>query len=167
MASDLTKIKDDLYYDERSAGGIVYKIENDKVLWLLIKVLPSSHYPEKRERKPVHKFPKGHLKINEFLKTAALREAEEEGKVKAEIVMKLGSNNYVFFDKLKKRKIIKKVTFFLMEYKGQSDSKYSDAELIIGRDWMEFEEATETLAYDSEKILLKKAKQMLERLMKK
>ena len=167
MPNELTKIKDDLYYDERSAGGIVFKIESGKVWWLLIKVLPSSRYPGKKERKIVYKFPKGHLKENEFLKNAALREAEEEGKVVAEIVTKLGSNNYVFFDKLKKRKIIKKVTFFLMEYRGQSDSKYTDAELIVGREWLEFETATRTLAYDSEKVLLKKAKTTLERIKRK
>ena len=65
------------------------------------------------------------------------------------------------------RKIIKKVTFFLMEYRGQSDSKYTDAELIVGREWLEFETATRTLAYDSEKVLLKKAKTTLERIKRK
>ena len=167
MEGALTKINDELYYDERSAGGIVYRIENGKVLWLLIKVIPNSKYKSKGERRPVLKFPKGHLKPNEFLKEAALREAEEEGKVKAQIKTKLGSNNYVFFDKEKKRKIIKKVTFFLMEYTGQSDSKYADAEVIIGREWMSYEEATHRLAYDSERILLKKAKQRLEEILRK
>ncbi len=166
MSAELTKIKDDLYYDERSAGGIVYKIENGKVLWLLIKVLPHSQSHGKGKRS-VFKFPKGHLKANEFLKAAALREAEEEGKIKAEIVCKLGSNNYVFFDKVKKRKIIKKVTFFLMKYCGQSDIKYADAEMIIDRQWLDFDQATHALAYDSERILLQKARTGLDHLLKR
>ncbi|MCL4384578.1 NUDIX domain-containing protein [Patescibacteria group bacterium] len=161
MDEKLTKIKEDLYYDERSAGGIVFKRENGQVRWLLIKVMASSRYRNRHGQRMVYKFPKGHLKSGEFLKTAALREAEEEGKVKAEIVAKIGSNNYVFYDKLKKRKIIKKVTFFLMEYRGQSDSRYTDAEMIVGREWLSYEQANLALAYDSEKVLLKKAKMRL------
>src|SRR3989344_3833274 len=101
MEKGITKIKDNLYYDERSAGGLVYKLENGKILWLLIKVLTSGKYrgvSSKIVKKTVYKFPKGHLQKGEFLKAAALREAEEEGKVKAEIVTKIGSNNYVFYD---------------------------------------------------------------------
>ena len=167
MEENLTKIKDNLYYDERSAGGIVYKIENGRVWWLLIKVMPSSLYRNKKRSNPVYKFPKGHLKANEFLKAAALREAEEEGKIKAEIVTKIGSNNYVFYDKLKKRKIIKKVTFFLIEYRSQSDSRYADQEIIVGREWMEYEAANHALAYDSERVLLQKARQNLNNILKR
>lgn len=165
----MQKIKDNLYYDERSAGGLVYKLENGKIYWLLIKVLTSGKYrgaSSKIVKKTVYKFPKGHLQKGEFLKAAALREAEEEGKVKAEIVTKIGSNNYVFYDKIKRQKIIKKVTFFLMKYMGNSDIKYADAEIILERAWMEYNEALKAIAYDSEKILLKKAKQRLDQVLK-
>jgi ADP-ribose pyrophosphatase YjhB (NUDIX family) len=158
-------------YDERSAGGLVYKVENNKVFWLLIKTI-SSFTSEKNKKKreqdgAVYKFPKGHLKKDEFLKEAALREVEEEGQVKAKIVTKLGSNDYVIWDKEQKKKIIKKVTFFLMEYLGHSNLKYYDMEMVLERAWFSFEEASEKLAYDSEKALLKKAKTELEFLMKK
>ena len=165
----ITHISDNLYYDERSAGGLVFKIENGQVWWLVIKVLSSGKFrgnTGKATKKSVFKFPKGHLQRGEFLKAAALREAEEEGKVKAEIVSKIGSNNYVFYDKIKRQKIIKKVTFFLMRYLGQSDIKYADAEIIIDRQWMSYEEASKNLAYDSEKILLKRARQRLDELLK-
>jgi ADP-ribose pyrophosphatase YjhB (NUDIX family) len=157
----MEEIKDNLYYDERSAGGIVYKIEKGKVLWLVVK------YLSRRARKDgkhdvVYKFPKGHLNGSEVLKQAALREVEEEGRVKSKIISKIGSNDYIIWDKLQKRKIIKKVTFFLMEYLEESNLKYYDIEVILDRVWMTYEEATEKLAFDSEKVLLRKAKIELE-----
>jgi len=151
------KIKDNLFYDERSAGGIVYREENNGVKWLLIKALKRFS----KERKAVWKFPKGHLQKDEFLKEAAIREVEEEGRVKAEVVTKLGSNNYIIWDKIGRKKIVKKVTFFLMKFLEESKLKYFDKEMVVDREWFEYEEALEKLDYDSEKILLKKAKQRL------
>ena len=142
----------------------MYKQENGKILWLLIKTVSRT---KKNEQKSVYKFPKGHLQKNEFLKQAALREVEEEGQVKARIVFKIGSNNYIIWDKLGKKKIIKKVTFFLMEYEGQSSLKHYDTEMVLDREWLLYEEACEKLAYDSEKVLLKRARIKLEELIKK
>jgi len=155
------QISPELYYDERSAGGIVYKIENSKPVFLLIKTFAS------KNKRTIYKFPKGHLKDNEVLKQAAQREVEEEGKVKTKIVAKVGSNDYIIWDKLQKRKIIKKVTFFLMEYVEQSNLKYYDTEIVLGREWMTFEEGTRKLAFDSEKVLLQKAKWKLDQILKK
>ena len=164
MGNQITKVKDNLFYDERSAGGLVYKIENGKVLWLLIKTINGT---KKAGQKSIFKFPKGHLQRSEFLKQAALREVEEEGQVKASIVSKIGSNNYIIWDKLGKKKIIKKVTFFLMEYERQSSLKHYDTEMVLDREWLSYEEACEKLAYDSEKVLLKRARMKLEELVKK
>jgi ADP-ribose pyrophosphatase YjhB (NUDIX family) len=170
MKNDTFEIKEGSNYDERSAGGLVYKIENNKILWLLIKTI-SSFTSEKNKKKEqggaVYKFPKGHLKKDEFLKEAALREVEEEGRVKAKIITKLASNDYLIWDKEQKKKIVKKVTFFLMEYLGQSNLKYYDTEMVLERSWFSFEEATKLLAYDSEKALLKKAKIEIDKLFKK
>ena len=163
------KIEDGLY-DERSAGGLVYKIENNKVLWLLIKTISGFKTDvRKKNNQPTtaYKFPKGHLKEKEFLKTAALREVEEEGQIKAKIIDKLGSNNYIIWDQEDRKKIIKKVTFFLMEYTGPSNLKYYDTEVVLEREWYPFEEALKKLAYESEKTLLKKAKTRLDGLLKK
>ncbi len=170
MKNELIEISNDLYYDERSAGGLVYKIENNKVFWLLIKTISnfkSGKNKKKGKDGSVYKFPKGHLHKNEFLKQAALREVEEEGQVKAKIMTKLGSNDYVIWDKEQRKKIIKKVTFFLMEYLEPSNLKHYDTEMVLERDWFSFEEAGEKLAYDSEKKLLKKAKMELDKLFKK
>jgi len=166
MKNEAVKIKEGLFYDERSAGGIVFKEEKGKIYWLLVKTI-SSYKTKKENKGPVYKFPKGHLKPGEFLKQAALREVEEEGRVKANVLTKIGSNNYILWDAENRKKIIKKVTFFLMEYVGQSNLKYYDSEIVLERDWYTFEEASEKLEYDSEKVLLRKAKIRLESLMRK
>ena len=103
MENGAVKIKDNLYYDERSAGGIVFKRENGKILWFIIRTV-SLKSSQKRRKFPIYKFPKGHLKDGEFLKEAALREVEEEGRIKAKIVSKIGSNDYILWIKLKRKK---------------------------------------------------------------
>jgi ADP-ribose pyrophosphatase YjhB (NUDIX family) len=167
MKTEANTIQNGANFDERSAGGLVYKIENGKIFWLLIKTI-SSFKSKKNSNKDgsVYKFPKGHLQKEEFLKQAALREVEEEGRVKAKVVSKLGSNNYVIWNQETKKKIIKKVTFFLMEYVTDSNLKYYDREMVLERNWLSYEDAKDLLAYDSEKVLLRKAKSKLEDLFK-
>jgi len=82
------------------------KIVKTRETFLLIKTFAS------KRRKTIFKFPKGHLNKDEVLKQAAMREVEEEGRIKSRIVAKIGSNDYIIWDKLKKKKIVKKVTFF-------------------------------------------------------
>jgi 8-oxo-dGTP pyrophosphatase MutT (NUDIX family) len=163
-----TKISDGLFYDERSAGGIVYRIEEGTTKWLVIKTATSKRTGAKGgyRNEAIYKLPKGHLKKGEFLKAAAVREVEEEGKIKAKVITKIGSNNYNIVDKATRKKIIKKVTFFLMEYTEDSRLRYFDAEVVLERAWLPFEEATAKLAYDSEKVLLRKAKERLESTLK-
>ena len=166
MANE-TKIDENLYYDERSAGGIVYKIENGRVYWLLVKTYAKKYQKGSMSgRKLVYKFPKGHLMGNEVLKQAAQREVEEEGRVKTRIVSKIGSRDYILWDKTNFKKIIKKVTFFLMEYAGESNLKHFDMEMVLDRAWYTYEEAIEKLGYDFEKVLLSKARKSLEEMMK-
>lgn len=165
MKKNNLKNKDGIYYDERSAGGIVFKEENNNILWLIIKT--TSKKGPKKNRKAVYKFPKGHLNKGEFLKQAALREVEEEGKIKAKIITKLGSNDYILWDEEKRKKIIKKVTFFLMEYLEASNLKYFDSEIIFSREWFPFKEAEKKLEYPSERKLLKIANMKLEKMYKK
>lgn len=158
----------DNYYDERSAGGLVYKRSDGQIRWLLIKVLKTKRggmVKAKRgisNQRFIYKLPKGHLNPGEYLKRAALREVAEEAKVEAKIVKKIGSNDYVFRDAITKEKLVKKVTFFLMEYIGPAKNMYRDGEVIVGRVWLDTKWAIKKLAYESEKILVKKAKLILD-----
>ncbi len=159
---------DNSNYDERSAGGIVYRLIGNQIHWLLIKTLAKKTLSRLGGvgHKTAYKFPKGHLLPNESLKPAALREVEEEGGVNSKIVAKIGSNDYILWDKNSGTKIIKKVTFFLMEYQKDSSLKYSDREIVLKREWLTLEEALKKLSYNSEKILLKKAASKLNSLLK-
>lgn len=160
--------QENLYYDERSAGGIVYKIVDGHIFWFIIKTLSKKNVTRlsRKTRHTIYKFPKGHLDSGEVLKHAAIREVEEEGRIKAEIVDKIGSRDYIIWDEARNKKIIKKVTFFLMEYCGESNLKYYDDETVIGREWFTYEEALKKLAYDFERGLLKKGRFKLEALLK-
>jgi len=158
----------DSYFDERSAGGIVYKIVDGRVFWFVIKTLSKKTVSRhgRKIRHTIYKFPKGHLDSGEVLKHAAIREVEEEGRIKAAIVDKVGSRDYIIWDEATSKKIIKKVTFFLMEYQGESNLKHYDMETVIDREWFTYEEALKKLAYDFERNLLKKAHSKLEALLK-
>ena len=158
----------DLNYDERSAGGIVYKIVDGHIYWFVIKTLSKKKtlYHGKKIRHTIYKFPKGHLDSGEVLKQAAIREVEEECRIKAKIIDKIGSKDYIIWDEVANKKIIKKVTFFLMEYLSESNLKYYDSEAVIGREWHRLEDALKKLAYDFERNLLKKANTHLLSLLK-
>jgi len=162
------EIQENLYYDERSAGGIVYKIVDGQVFWFVIKTLSKKNTTRvgQKSSRTVYKFPKGHLNPGEVLKQAAVREVEEEGRIKANIIDKIGSKDYLIWDQTTSKKIIKKVTFFLMEYQSESNLKYYDMEMVVDRGWFVYEEALKKLAYDFEKSLLIRARLKLESLLK-
>ncbi len=160
--------QDNLYFDERSAGGIVYRLIDNQIYWLVIKTLSKKKINRRghKIRHTIYKFPKGHLNSGEVLKQAAMREVEEEGRIKAKIIDKIGSKDYIIWDEVQNKKIIKKVTFFLMEYEGESNLKYYDTETVIGREWYKLEDSLKKLAYDFERTLLKKANFKLKALLK-
>ena len=70
------------------------------------------------------------------------------------------------WDKETRKKIIKKVTFFLMEYEGESDMRYIDHEVVLDREWLLYAQALDKLAYESERKLLKIAAVRLDALLK-
>jgi len=155
-------------FDERSAGGLVFRVIKGQVFWLVIKILSKKtiHTSGETVHVTVYKFPKGHVQENEVLKQTAMREVEEEGRIKSKVINKIGSNDYILWDKETRKKIIKKVTFFLMEYLGESDMRYTDHEVVLDREWFSFVEALDKLAYESERKLLKIASARLDALLK-
>lgn len=111
---------------EISAGGIVYKKEGEKILWLT-----TQHSQHKGWG-----FPKGLIGDNhaeESKEEAALREVEEEGGIKAKISYREPvqvNYNYRFKEFLVK----KTVYYFLMEYVSgdpkNHDWEVSDAKFL-------------------------------------
>jgi len=105
---------------ETSAGGIVYKIKDDEVHWLIVKHSIYNKWT----------FPKGLIgdKVEqESAKTAAIREVEEEGGVKAKIMHEdpfVVNYTYKFGEFLVK----KTVYYYLMKYTS-GDAKDHDHEV--------------------------------------
>lgn len=134
---------------EFSSGGVVYKRENGKILWLIAK---HSGY---------HKWglPKGLVEKGEELEATAKREVEEETGIKTKVIAKIPEpEKYVYT--LNGVRIFKMVSYFLMEY-VTGDIKNHDFEMEeVG--WFEFDEAKEKLNFHGAKIVLEKARQLLE-----
>lgn len=133
-----------------SAGGIVYKKEGNKILWLI-----TQHSEHKG-----WVFPKGLVgdtKSDESMEMAALREVEEEGGIKARIVDATPVETH--YEYMWEEELIRKTVFyFAMEYLS-GDPADHDWEMMNARFATEAD-VKKTLTYDSdreafEKILTK------------
>jgi 8-oxo-dGTP pyrophosphatase MutT (NUDIX family) len=137
---------------EFSSGGVVFRGNE----WLITRSSASKLYPE-----AVWRLPKGWIdnvtpeipgpmasgKVRadeESLQKAALREVREEGGVKAKIIKKIGSEKY-FFNAPDKGRILKFVTFYLMEYVCDLPESFDDetSEIV----WLPFEDAYKKLSF--------------------
>lgn len=126
---------------ETSAGGIVYKKERNKILWLI-----TQHSKHKGWG-----FPKGLIgdkDKDEPINKAALREVEEEGGIKAKII-KLLPNPTQYMYRFKEFLIKKTVYYFLMEYLS-GDPKNHDWEMSDAK-FVTEEEAKKILSFKSDK----------------
>ncbi len=138
---------------EFSSGGVVFKKEGNKTFWLVTKSVASTLYP-----KAVWRLPKGWIDEGESTEEAALREVGEEGGVEAEIIQKTETVKY-FFVTPDKTKILKFVTFYLMQWKQNLPQGFDGETSEIA--WLSFDQAVKRLAYSGEKQILKKAKELL------
>ncbi len=131
---------------EFSAGGIVFQKEGKEILWLVIKPSGSGKW----------RLPKGGIDRGEDSLTAAKREVKEEAGIEIEVLGKIGNEKYFFVQG--KQKILKTVTFYLMEYLQESESGFGwETEEI---DWLPFAEAKKRLAFKKEVDLLEKAEKL-------
>jgi ADP-ribose pyrophosphatase YjhB (NUDIX family) len=129
-----------------SAGGIVFKKEKEKILWLI-----AQHSQHKG-----WVFPKGLVgdkDSNESMEKAALREVEEEGGVRAKIVhLKPVKTFYQY--RWQDQLIKKTVYYFLMEYES-GDPKNHDWEVAEAK-FVTEDEVKKTLTYPSDKQAFEK-----------
>jgi len=144
---------------EISAGGIIYKQKNNKVMWLI-----TQH--------STHKgwiFPKGLVgdkNPNESKETAALREVKEEGGIKAKIIYPTpievnysyqwkGSPHAKSNSDIEDFLITKKVYYFLMEYLS-GNPKNHDWEVSEAK-FVSYEEVKRKLTFKTDQKAFKKA----------
>lgn len=132
---------------EFSAGGAVFKKEDEETLWLVIK--PSG--------RTTWRLPKGLIDRGETSFDTAQREVKEETGVETEVIGKIGQDKY--FYNMGRERIYKMVTYYLMRYLADSKSPISwETEEI---EWLPFEEALIRLTFRGEKEILQKAKELL------
>lgn len=133
-----------------SAGGIIIKRGNNST-----KVLVTQHSGHHG-----WDFPKGHLESGETSQQAALREVEEETGIQAKILERVGQTQYFYFED--HQKVLKTVTFFLMEYvsKGEATTAFEVSDKV----WLPADEVLEKLTFMDTKELWKKAKEKIGKL---
>jgi 8-oxo-dGTP pyrophosphatase MutT (NUDIX family) len=142
---------------EFSAGGLVYRRRGDECL----VVLAARRHPQSGVL--VWTIPKGHIEPGESSETAAAREVREETGLEAEIEGKLGDVTYWYArrdDGGTPVRIFKRVRFFLMRKRG-GRFEDRDAEMDAVR-WFPLERAEKAAAFESERALVRKAREMLE-----
>ncbi len=129
---------------ELSAGGVV--VRGDEVA----VIVPKKLSPEGRR---VLGLPKGHPDEGETMEEAARREVREETGLETELIDKLGDVESWY--QRKGRRILKKVTFYLFEYRSGSVEDHDD-EIEEAR-WMPLERAARELSFSGEREMVKRA----------
>ena len=136
---------------EFSAGGVVYKKEDNKTVILVAQ--HSQHHG--------WGFPKGLIGDHEKGETkeaTALREVEEETGITAKIVKPLIPTSYWYV--FEGEKIKKTVYYFLMEFVS-GDTKTHDNEME-NVEWILAEEVEKRLTYKADKAVWQEAKKLIE-----
>jgi mutator protein MutT len=137
--------------EQVSAGGVAFRRADAGFDIAIISMNPSGRW----------QLPKGLIDAGETPEQAAVREVREEAGVETELLEALETIDYWFvsdWDEIRRR-IHKQVHFFLLRYTGGDVADHDD-EVLESR-WASTDEAIGMLAFDSEKKVVEKAKQIL------
>jgi 8-oxo-dGTP pyrophosphatase MutT (NUDIX family) len=130
--------------EEVSSGGIVFRRDGERTLYLLI-----------RDSYRNWGFPKGHVEQGEAPDAAALREVgEETGLSELELRAPIETIDWEF--RFRGRRIHKTCHFFLIETPSHRTEPLL-AEGITACRWASFEQAERLIAYDNARAVLRQA----------
>jgi len=134
-----------------SSGGVIYRIHNGSFDVALVLV----------KGKKTWCLPKGLINKDEDEPTAALREVREETGLNGDVLKKIGQVSYWFDLKDEAAKVNKTVHFYLIKFLNGNTEDHDD-EVDEAR-WFPIDEAVRKLSFKSEKGIMEKAKNMIER----
>lgn len=134
--------------EETSAGGVVFRVEDGKIVFLLI-----------RDSYQNWGFPKGHLEQGELPEAAALREVGEETGV-SELTIRGSIDAIDWYFRFRGQLVHKYCHFFLMETTETSTSPQR-AEGITACRWTRFEEAEALISYSNARDVLRRAQELV------
>lgn len=138
-----------------SAGGVAFRQRASKIYVALISVGPE----------PRWQLPKGLVDKNEPFEMAAMREVREETGLETEMIELIDTVEYWYFANERGRagrvRFHKFVHFFLLRYRSGKTSEH-DTEVNEAR-WVEIARAIEMLAFAGEKMILTRARRMIEK----
>lgn len=133
---------------ETSAGGVVYRRDGLRTLFLLI-----------RDSYDNWGFPKGHLKNGEAAERAALREVKEETGL-GSLSLKSAIDVIEWRFRFRGRLIHKVCHFFLLET-AESATQPQRAEGITECRWLTYDEALSLISYNNAKEVLSRADRLV------
>jgi 8-oxo-dGTP pyrophosphatase MutT (NUDIX family) len=134
--------------DETSAGGVVFRIDGGRPLYLLI-----------RDSYQNWGFPKGHLEEGEIAEAAAVREVSEETGL-ADLSVRGAIETIDWFFRFRGQLIHKVCHFYLMQTHESSTSPQR-AEGITACRWTSFGEAESLISYANARDVLRRAQEMV------
>ncbi|MDH3611036.1 MAG: NUDIX domain-containing protein [Nitrosopumilus sp.] len=138
--------------EETSAGVVLFRKENEKILFLLLHY-PSGHWD----------FVKGKMEKGELEKETAIRETQEETGI-TDVKFLDGFEEWIQYNfQFEGELVNKKVVFFLGETKTR-DIKISHEHLNFT--WMDYTTAMEKTTFDNAKTVLSKSYDLLSKTLK-
>jgi 8-oxo-dGTP pyrophosphatase MutT (NUDIX family) len=133
--------------NETSAGIVLYRKEDSKIVFLLLHY-PSGHWD----------FVKGKIEDGESFRETAIRETREETGI-TDISFLNDFEEWIEYNFLHQGELIhKKVVFFLAETKTK---QVSISHEHLDYAWMNYQEAIEKTTFDNAKLILTKSKILL------
>jgi 8-oxo-dGTP diphosphatase len=135
-----------------SAGGVAYREQDAGIEIALISVGDDNRW----------QLPKGLVDKGEATEHAAVREVCEEAGIDSEVIERLDKVEYWYFwnEDAQRVRYHKYVYFYLLRYKS-GDVQDHDREVNEAR-WFKINDSINVLAFDSEKKIVEKARELLE-----
>lgn len=143
--------------DQMSAGGVAFRWIDSGSEMTIVSVKPSLRW----------QLPKGIVDPGESPEVTAVREVREEAGVETDLLALIDTIEY-WYRAVRQGKPVryhKFVHFYLLHYRSGDVSDH-DHEIEEAK-WVSLEEAIEMLAFESERDVVKKARQMIEEIGRK